>query len=730
MRARAIYLALAFLQISHAKPVAVGSNKEPLQTPLEDLTVPHHRLHASRRLHGKFLHITDLHPDPHYKSHSSTGEDDACHRGKGHAGTFGAETTDCDSPYALINSTFKWIAENIKDELDFVVWTGDSARHDSDEKISRTAKEVLDTNTWVAQKFSETFSAHDDPQNALSIPIVSTFGNNDILPHNILLSGPNKWLKAYTGIWDKFIPEEQRHGFQRGGWYYVEVIPKKLAVFSLNTLYFFKNNAGVDGCALRSEPGFEHFEWLRIQLQFIRERGMKAILIGHVPPARTESKELWDETCWQKYILWLQQYRDVIVGGLYGHMNIDHFMLHDTKEIKLLAEETLSSDGLDRVIMEDELNIQSANDYLEELRQDWSDLPNPASLLKDPNHGDSQKKKGKKSEKDKLLDKIGGQWGERFHVTNVGPSIVPNYFPTLRIIEYNITGLEETPSWADVKYFADPESVSDFIDDSHNSLDHEDDFVSMKETALESENLSDDSRITKRKKKHGKKPKKPDFTVPLPPSKSSPPGPAHSPQSLTMLGYTQYFANLTHINNLQLSSLDNDDDVDQERWREGKHKGERLDGKSPSPKTFKYEPEYDTFNDSIYKMKDMTVRSYLRLAHRIGRYKPEKGDSIDDLGGFEDVVDEDCRLDEEADSEDEEDEQDQDFDTEKEKKKHKKHRKKKHHRRHEKNKVWLAFVQRAFVGTLEQEELRGFETGSSLEDATHNSVFVKHDGEL
>lgn len=69
--------------------------------------------------------ITDLHQDPHYKVFSSTDEDDACHRGKGTAGTYGAETTDCDTPQTLIDATFKWIKENVRNSVDFVVWTGD-----------------------------------------------------------------------------------------------------------------------------------------------------------------------------------------------------------------------------------------------------------------------------------------------------------------------------------------------------------------------------------------------------------------------------------------------------------------------------------------------------------------------------------------------------------------------------------------------------------------------------
>ena len=375
-----------------------------------------------------------------------------------------------------MNATFKWIAENFKDNIDFIVWTGDSARHDSDEKIPRNADEVLETNRWVADKFAEVFSKADDPQNSLTIPIIPTFGNNDILPHNILESGPNKWLTSYTSVWNNFVPEEQRHGFERGGWFYVEVIPQKLAVFSLNTLYFFTNNAAVDGCGQKSEAGYEHMEWLRIQLQFMRQRGMKAILTGHVPPARTNSKQLWDESCWQKYTLWLNQYRDVVVGGLYGHMNIDHFMVQDSEDVNILLSE---DDQVVRAAMDEELSIESANEYLEELRQDWSDLPNPKIVFSSEDDEekydthvdkaakkkkDKKNKKKKKKKKKKALKEIGGPWAERYQLTHVAPSVVPNYFPTLRIYEYNITGLDADAVWAKPSSWPDASQQVDWLD--------------------------------------------------------------------------------------------------------------------------------------------------------------------------------------------------------------------------------------------------------------------------
>ena len=96
-------------------------------------------------------------------------------------------------------------------------------------------------NELLVTKFTDVFgtsSTKDDvnEQHNLDIPIVPTFGNNDIMPHNIFLGGPNKWTSKYLEIWKNFIPEAQRHQFQQGGWFYVEVIPGKLAVISLNTL--------------------------------------------------------------------------------------------------------------------------------------------------------------------------------------------------------------------------------------------------------------------------------------------------------------------------------------------------------------------------------------------------------------------------------------------------------------------------------------------------------------
>ena len=574
----------------------------------------------------------------------------------------GAETTDCDSPITLVNATFKWINDHLKDKIDFVVWTGDSSRHDSDEEIPRTEKEIIETNELLVHKFEDVFGIDDetDPTTDFTVPIIPNFGNNDIMPHNIMDPGPNRWTQKYLSVWRKFIPEEQRHGFSTGGWFSVEVIPNRLTVFSLNTLYFFEHNTAVDGCAERSEPGYQQMEWLRIQLQFLRNRGMKAILTGHVPPARTEAKLLWDETCWQKYTLWLQRYRDVVVAGLYGHMNIEHFLVQDSRDVN---DEALDGGTryISRTALDDELTTQSTADYLTELRTGWSqipDAPRTKSRLCSCFHylreffENLTTKKPRKTKEDKYLEKIGGEWAERYSVSLISASVVPNYFPTLRVVEYNISGLDTLPvSHADhlEGTTLQEDEVCSHSQDKHGK---EEELVAI-ERKMDKDAPGEEMTL-----------KKPKFTMPKPPSKSAPPGPAYSPQTLSLLSYKQYYANLTEIN----GDFHQDQPVGEDKWHDGKHSGKKPHKDKLRHHKFKYELEYDTRNDSIFRLEDLTVRSYVELAGRIGQYKPRKGDQ------FEDV-----------------------------KKKHKHGKKHKH--RKAINKVWFTFVDRAFVGTRDHDQL-------------------------
>ena len=509
--------------------------------------------------------------------------------------------------------------------------------------------------------------------------------------------------------------------------------------------YFFSSNSAVDGCAKKHEPGYEHMEWLRIQLQLFRERGMKAILMGHVPPARVNGKESWDETCWQKYALFERQFRDVIVGNLYGHMNIDHFILQDFESIEKdtesgrmgVAVRSSTSDNTVELLEDGEVTVASATDYLLNLREAWAQLPAPpvksnkksrtkyVDQEEDEDEDEentvwnwltsvvSRSAKDRKEERKKYLEKIGGRYAERYAVTHVAPSVVPNYFPTLRVIEYNITGLEQldvttgssSPPTLDASAGQMPITATDYEDD---------------------EEYVRDLKTIQRRKNKGKKDKKKrkyKFKVPDGPSKTAPPGPAYSPQTLTWTRYVQYFANLTHINNdfvepppdliaVQDTSANKfaastifglevgpDGKIEKKRWNEGKHK--KHQGKQPRPEPhpnkFVFEVEYDTKKDKGFS--DLTVRRWVEYARKIGSGgSKSKSAEVKEVV----VVVEDVEEDEYVATKG---------------KKHKKGKKGKHHKKHKMTKEWFTFAKRAFVGTLDPHEIEQLFGGASTSES-------------
>ncbi len=98
--------------------------------------------------------------------------------------------SDCDTPLSLINATLDWVAANLHDEVDFVVWTGDSARHDIDLAYPRSMPEIFALNRQLSTRIRDIFGKH--------VPIIPSFGNNDIYPHNIMFGGEpgSPWLPA------------------------------------------------------------------------------------------------------------------------------------------------------------------------------------------------------------------------------------------------------------------------------------------------------------------------------------------------------------------------------------------------------------------------------------------------------------------------------------------------------------------------------------------------------
>lgn len=371
----------------------IASFASPTQIVLDTSLVEHQPF--PRKLHGRFLHITDIHPDPLYEPGASQAS--ACHhrlnlKDDRPAGYYGTPYSACDSPFRLTNFTLDFLDEHWASEIDFVIWTGDNARHDNDKDIPRSLDEIYDLNRAVAKKMDDVFLKK-------GIPVVPSLGNNDISPHNRLSAGPNNILEVFSSIWSTFIPPTSSASFHKGGYFSTEIVPDAVAAISINTLYFYKKNHAVEGCkyADPKDPGNIHLDWLEEQLEGFRSRQMQVWLTGHVPP----SEKGYFPECYYRFVELNLRFQDTILGNLYGHQNIDHFSFLDADDIDMSAE-TLPTGTL------------SSSTLFDTLIADFSEIPEP---LEDVHY-------------------------DKYAVVNVNAAIVPNpYIPSFRIFTYNTTGL-------------------------------------------------------------------------------------------------------------------------------------------------------------------------------------------------------------------------------------------------------------------------------------------------
>lgn len=550
-------------------------------------------------LHGRFLHITDIHPDKYYKAGSKVSA--LCHGGKGNAGKYGDAVLGCDSPIVLMEDTLKWIKENLKDKIDFVVWTGDNVRHDNDRRFPRTESNIFDMNERVSELMYETFKKEHPrggPQRQLEVPLVPSLGNNDVFPHNLFSPGPTLQTRELFKIWQDFIPSAQLHVFNRGAYFFKEIIPNELAVLSINTLYLFQSNPLVDNCDRKKDPGYKLFEWLGYTLKEMRARNMKVWLSGHVPP----NEKNYDISCLRKYIVWAYEYRDVIIGGLYGHMNIDHFIPLDSKAAyksikkkfgKLGFEYDLSFEN-ELSTLEDNYDSDSDSDDENEdisLEESYSNFKSP--IFKDgfddpvsfKNMDEIRIQGGVPNGKVEYMETVRkesyanvkgkkkrGFASERYSIAHVTASVVPTFNSGLRVWEYNITNLQNLltntqPRFAPWDQFF--EGLEKLMETQVHS-DYDDEFITFEQQV----------EIFKK-----------DKTFPPKMPKSKPLGPAYVPQTFSPERYVQYYADLASIN-----------------------KGD---------KEFAYEFEYAT-DDKVYDMKTLTVDEWVSLARRLGKPVKEK----------------------------------------------------------------------------------------------------------
>ncbi|KAG2226362.1 hypothetical protein INT45_000530 [Circinella minor] len=389
---------------------------------------PQYDLDNDKKYHY-FIQITDFHIDLNYKEGTSVKT--ACHRyieqqqqepffktKRKHnpAGRFGAPFEKCDTPLELAQQTLNWVARNWKDKVDFVIWTGDNSRHDWDRKESRKRNQILSLNRLVTDMMSNTFDN--------GIPIIPCLGNNDIYPHNRIVDHDDI-LPFFVNLWQEYIPSNERNTFLQGG-YFTKDIGKNLRIISLNTMYFIKKNKSVQSCNKNKEgPARDHMDWFDTTLKQAEKDKKRVFIIGHVPPSPRDYRN----SCFRQYLDITSNHNHIIAGHFFGHLNMDHFLLYDSQhsmnEIVSTSSDTMTSTKkkkklLQQIKEEEEENVDFHISRNIERYVDWlRDMYESIEVSKDT------QKTPPGEEDDQNLVAI-----------HVSPSILPVYYPTVRIYRY------------------------------------------------------------------------------------------------------------------------------------------------------------------------------------------------------------------------------------------------------------------------------------------------------
>ncbi|KAJ2078443.1 Endopolyphosphatase [Coemansia sp. RSA 988] len=444
---------------------------------------------------GRFLHITDMHIDMLYTEGSTTYSQ--CHRrppriatetevedGHRKTGRFGIAEAKCDSPLELINATSEHLRQKwgAKGQVDFVIWTGDSGRHDKDLEVPRSFSDIEQSNILAAAALRRAFSK--------DVPVVPNIGNNDVSPHNELPApGHKRALKTFRRLadaWNGLIPKDQMATFLYGGYFARDVVDfpstassRGLTALSLNTMYWYRANDRVGGCKAKDSPGLAQLAWIRYQMRRARERNRDLIILGHVLPARDNYRP----TCYHGYARTVTQVvpppslsasssatPPEVRAQLFGHSNVDlwAFVGHESKWLSSPPFPELNyTNSVDKRLWWERQVDESSGRFGKLIREVWSVdhslhqteverswesmEDDPTVLFAEDQHGDiwptsypaalSKPTTIPADFVDNVLKEfkrviVQDTLNPRLGVTTITPSIIPKYFPSYRIFYY------------------------------------------------------------------------------------------------------------------------------------------------------------------------------------------------------------------------------------------------------------------------------------------------------
>ncbi|XP_045189493.2 acid sphingomyelinase-like phosphodiesterase 3a isoform X2 [Mercenaria mercenaria] len=202
---------------------------------------------------------------------------------------------------------------DIRSNVDFVLWTGDTVLHGKDKDLSYTINAgILDNVTDVIQTTLP------------GVPVYATFGNHDYWPNNQFPPHNNLlYNETLDNRWRQWLNDSSQDDNFRKGAYYTKTTRYGLRIVALNTNLYYTSNKAI----LNYTDPADQIAWLNSTLSQARANQEKVLITAHIPPGvHTPNGLIWMHLVYHRpLVAVMRDYTDIIVAMHFGHDHADGF---------------------------------------------------------------------------------------------------------------------------------------------------------------------------------------------------------------------------------------------------------------------------------------------------------------------------------------------------------------------------------------------------------------------
>ena len=261
----------------------------------------------------RMMQITDLHVDDQYRANCSATclkpiccrENSTKNKTEPLSGKYGYEGK-CDVPMDLFKS---FVEDASKRNVDFIIWTGDNAPHDSWDNTQEHAYEI-------AQKIKDEIDNKFNNENTKT-PVFYCLGNHEKYPNDDFKDEEGVMLEKMSNIFSSYLDDESLATFKEGGYYSKKLGDTKLRIISLNCLVCDCFNFNLFNSSQHYTKIM--FKWLEAELQKAENNGEYVYILNHFPL----NGEFTLTECAKRFQALFDRYEYTIRGIFSGHTHFD-----------------------------------------------------------------------------------------------------------------------------------------------------------------------------------------------------------------------------------------------------------------------------------------------------------------------------------------------------------------------------------------------------------------------